>query len=161
MNRRTLVLGTLVVGCVATIGAGAGIAAPVQTGAAPRQAWTAHGASACETALTPDVVSAIVSGPVGAAQKDSATSCHRGSIYITLKVANVAVFRQEMPRIVMAHPMTGVGDVAYWNPAGAVSSAKAPDRGCDISVIGGAPKLHDAALGQKLGAVCNALLALP
>jgi hypothetical protein len=59
--------------------------------------------------------------------------------------------------------MAGVGDGAYWNPAGAVSAVKGPDRGCDVSVVG-APyvtKIRDEALGRKLGEICNKLFALP
>ncbi len=61
-----------------------------------------------------------------------------------------------------AHLMAGVGDGAYWNEAGAVSAAKGHDRGCDISIV--APqeaKVQGAALGQKLGEICNQLFALP
>jgi hypothetical protein len=130
------------------------------TGASVDAKWTANGATACEKFLTPDVMSAILVTPSGTAVKDSATSCHRGAVYITLKIANVELFKQEMGRIVMTHPMTGVGDAAFWNQAGAMSSAKAPDRGCDMSVIGAPTKIKDAALGQKLGEICNTLFAL-
>jgi hypothetical protein len=131
-------------------------------GASSDQKWTANGGTACEKFLTPDVMSAIaIAGPAPAV-KDDAQSCHSGSVYISLKVADVATFKMEVPRIAMTHPMTGVGDAAYWNHAGAVSAVKAPDRGCDISVIG-APdttKIKDEALGQKLGDICNKLFAL-
>jgi hypothetical protein len=137
--------------------------APASAARAPFDAaWNANGATACEKFLTPEVMSAVLDDPSGAATKDGATSCHRGSIYIVLKVSTPSLLKQEIPRIAFAHAMTGVGDVAFWNPAGAVSAAKAPDRGCDISVLN-APavaKLKDEPLGQKLGAVCNQLFAL-
>ncbi|HEX4494587.1 MAG TPA: hypothetical protein VIE43_02870 [Thermoanaerobaculia bacterium] len=124
--------------------------------------WTANGATACEKFLTPDVVAAILRSPAGAAQRIDASSCHAGPIYISLNNSNIDVFRQEVPRIVGAHTMAGVGDGAFWNQAGAVSAVKGHDRGCDISVIDpGAPKIHGEALGQKLGAVCNRLFGLP
>jgi hypothetical protein len=130
--------------------------------AAVNNGWTANGATACEKFLTPDVVAAILRSPAGPAQRIDATSCHAGPIYITLKNASIDVFRQEIPRIVGAHTMAGVGDGAFWNQAGAVSAVKGHDRGCDISVIDpGAPKIHGEALGQKLGAVCNRLFGLP
>lgn len=76
-------------------------------------------------------------------------------------VINVALFRNEMPRIFGAHSIGGIGDAAYWNEAGALSSVKG-DRGCDISVIvPGAAKFSGTVLGQKLGAICNELFALP
>ena len=55
------------------------------------------------------------------------------------------------------------GDGAYWNEAGAVAAVKGHDRGCNVSIIA-APsqlKLRGAALGEKLGAICNQLFALP
>jgi hypothetical protein len=107
-------------------------------------------------------VAAILRRPAGAAQRIDASSCHAGPIYITLKNTSVDVFRQELPMIVGAHAMAGVGDGAFWNQAGAVSAVKGHDRGGDISVIDpGAPKIHGEALGQKLGAVCNRLFGLP
>ena len=107
---------------------------------------------------------AIAGGaPSTIAGASPAHSCHAGSIYIGLEVADIDVFRQELPRIVGAHPMAGVGDAAHWNEAGAVSAVKGHDRGCDISVVG-APqvtKIDGAALGQKLGEICNRLFTLP
>ena len=123
--------------------------------------WTANGASACEKYLTPDVVAAILLTPAGRPRQLGPNSCNAGNIYITLNVANIDTFRQELPMITGVHQMNGVGDGAYWNEAGAVSAVKGHDRGCDISVIGGAPRIHGAALGQKLGEICNKLFALP
>ena len=123
--------------------------------------WIANGATACEKYLTPDVVAAILRNPAGHARRLDAHSCNVGPIYITLAVADIDVFRAEVPRILGAHPMGGVGDGAYWNGAGAVSAVKGHDRGCDISVIDpGAPKIHNAELGQKLGEICNKLFAI-
>jgi len=126
-------------------------------------AWTANGATACGKYLTPDVTAAILVAPAGPAQRLDANTCHAGIIYISLKVANVEVFRQEIPRIAGAHRIAGIGDAAYWNEAGALSSAKGLDRGCDISIVGVPQqmKIHNAELGQKLGEICNKLFALP
>jgi hypothetical protein len=124
--------------------------------------WIANGATACEKYLTPDVVAAILRSPAGHPQRLDAHSCHTGVIYIYLKVADIDVFRKELPMIAGTHPMAGVGDGAYWNGAGAVSAVKGHDRGCDISVIDpGASKIHNAELGQKLGEICNKLFAIP
>jgi hypothetical protein len=125
------------------------------------KSWTANGAAACEKYLTPDVVAAILTAPAGPAARLDTDLCHTGSIYIHLIVANIDVFRQEVPHIAFAHPMVGVGDAAFWNQAGALSAVKRPDRGCDISVVGPPPKIHDEALAQKLGEICNTLFALP
>ena len=125
-------------------------------------AWIDNGATACEKYLTPDVVATILRSPAGQPHRVDAHSCNVGPIYITLKVADVNVFRAEVPNIYGAHPINGVGDSAFWNQAGAFSAVKGHDRGCDISVIDpGAPKIHNAELGQKLGDICNKLFALP
>jgi hypothetical protein len=125
-------------------------------------AWTANGATACEKYLTPNVVAAILSNPAGKPRRLDANSCNLGAIYITLKVADIDEFRPEIPRIAFAHTITGVGDGAFWNEAGALSAVKGHDRGCDISVIEpGASKIHNAELGQKLGDICNKLFAIP
>jgi hypothetical protein len=137
-----------------------GIHAPASA-ATNGQSWAANGATACERFLTPDVLAGILEKPVGSATKIDGTSCNTGPVYITLVVRDVDVFKLELPRIIGVHMMSGVGDLAYWNQAGAISAVKGHDRGCDISVIGGAPKVHDAALGQKLGEICKKLFALP
>lgn len=124
-------------------------------------AWIDNGATACEKYLTHDVVAAILSAPAGVSQRLDAHSCHTGMIYITLKVADIDIFRQEIPRIAFAHPIAGVGDAAFLNEAGGFSAVKGHDRGCDISVVGAPTKIHDAALGQKLGDICNKLFAIP
>ena len=118
-------------------------------------AWVDNGATACEKYLPPDVVAAILRTPGGRPRRLDAHSCNVGPIYID-------VFRQEVPRIFGAHPIGGIGDGAYWNGAGALSAVKGHDRGCDVSVIDpGAPKIHNAELGQKLGEICNKLFAIP
>jgi hypothetical protein len=129
-------------------------------GATPGATWIANGATACEKFLTPEVVAAILAKPAGAAAQLDSTSCHTGNIYISLKIVSVDTFRRELPLIAGTHPLAGVGDVAYWNGAGAVSAVKGQDRGCNISVIAGA-KIRDEALGQKLGEICSILFALP
>jgi len=128
-----------------------------------RQDWTANGASACEKYLTPEVVSTIMDGPAEQPKQDAANSCHRGSLYVTLSVRtrDVEEFRREIPRIADAHPLSGVGDAAYWNGGGATTAVKGR-RECVISVL--VPqfaKIHNAELGQKFGEICNTLLALP
>ena len=130
--------------------------------AASGNAWINNGATACEKYLTPDVQAAILLGSPQHPQQDDAHSCHAGTIYITLKVADIDAFRQELPLIYGAHPLSGVGDDAYWNDAGAVSAVKGHGRGCDISNIApGSTRLTGEALAQKLGAICNKLFALP
>jgi hypothetical protein len=154
MDARILLYG-VAAGCIAC--------APGAASASPDKgsSWTANGATACERFLTPDVLAAVLTSPAGHAAQLDTDFCHTGSIYIHLLVANVDVFRQEVPNIAFAHPLMGVGDAAFWNQAGALSSVKRPDRGCDISVVGPPPKIHDEALAQKLGEVCNKLFALP
>jgi hypothetical protein len=146
---------------IATVLAMLAFTAPALAAPGGGNAWIANGATACEKYLTPDVVSAILVSPAGPAQRIDANSCHAGMIYITLKVADIDEFRLEIPRIAFAHPIAGVGDAAFWNQGGGFSAVKGHDRGCDISVVGAPVKIHDAALGQKLGEVCNKLFALP
>lgn len=135
--------------------------APTLAAPGAGNAWIDNGATACEKYLTPTVVAGILRGAAGQPRRLDAHSCNVGPIYITLKAADINVFRQELPMIVGAHPIAGIGDGAYWNAAGALSAVKGHDRGCDISVIDpGAPKIHNAELGQKLGDVCNKLFAI-
>jgi hypothetical protein len=130
--------------------------------AAAGGAWVDNGATACEKYLTPDVVASILRSPPGKPRQLDAHSCNVGPIYVTLTVADINVFRSEVSRIFGAHPINGFGDGAYWNEAGAFSAVKGHDRGCEISVIDpGAPKIHNAELGQKLGDICNKLFAIP
>ena len=128
----------------------------------PGAAWINNGGTACEKYLTPEVMAAILRSPAVRPRRLDASSCNAGPIYITLKAADIDVFRQEIPGIFGAHPISGFGDAAFWNQAGAFSAVKGHDRGCDISVIDpGAPKIHNAELGQKLGDICNKLFAIP
>ncbi len=148
--------------CSQSAGRGAPTNSAAAAGASTNGAdWIANGADACEKFLTPDVVAAILRTPVGKPERLDADSCRAGGIHISLKVADIDAYRLELPRIVGTHPMDGVGDGAYWNQAGAVSAVKGHDRGCDISVIGAPTKVQGAALGQKLGEICNKLFALP
>jgi hypothetical protein len=157
MNIRILLRGVAAACLVSTI-------APVtaEAGTAGAQ-WIANGGSACERYLTADILAAILITPEGAPTKIDANSCHTGPIYITLNVNSVDVFKLELPRIVGVNLISGVGDMAYWNRAGATSAVKGKDRGCDISVLNGPyiAKIHDEALGRKLGEICNKLFALP
>jgi len=138
------------------------LTAPAPAAQGTGSAWTANGATACEKYLTPDVVAAILRNPAGHPRRLDANSCNVGPIYISLIVADIDIFRAELPRIFQAHPIGGIGDGAYWNGAGALSAVKGHNRGCDISVIDpGAPKIHNAELGQKLGDICNKLFAIP
>ncbi len=130
-------------------------------------AWTANGATACEKYLTPEVVAAILLQPAGHARRIDGQSCiyetgHAGSIGITLKVADINVFRLELPRIAYANPISGIGDAAYWNPGGGFSSVKGHDRGCDVAVIlvPSDTKIQGEALARKVGDICNKLFAL-
>ena len=143
--------------------------APASGGdAATRSDWTANGATACDRYLTPDVVAGILVDPAGHSHRLTAQSCeyqtqHSGNIGITLKVANVDAFRRQLKMIAGANPMTGLGDGAYWNQAGAVSAVKG-NRGCDIEAFGvafNATKLRDEALARQLGGICAKLFALP
>jgi hypothetical protein len=136
--------------------------APALAASGGGSAWIDNGGTACEKYLTPDVVAAILRAPAGHPRQLDAHSCNVGPIYISLKVSDIDVFRQELPMIAGVHRMDGVGDGAYWNEAGAFSAVKGHDRGCEISVIDpGASKIHNAELGQKLGEICNKLFAIP
>jgi hypothetical protein len=151
----------LAVVLVASLGAGIGFPHDGARAATTGAAWSANGAAACGEYLTPAVTSAILQGPAGKTKSSDATSCNEGPIYLKLKAGNVSAFRRELPLIAGAHPISGIGDAAYWNEAGAVSAVKG-DRACDISVIiPGAAKVSGSALAEKLGAICNQLFALP
>ena len=138
---------------------------PVSSIAGPSdaQAWISNGGTACQKFLTPDVVAGILKLPPGPPKQNDATSCNTGTIYITLSVANMALFQHQSKTVVGANTISGIGDAAYWNHAGALASVKGPDRGCDISVISDrfGTKLQDEALAKKLGEICNKLYALP
>ena len=127
-----------------------------------QQRWTANGAGACAKYFTPDFVGAVMGGPPKPAKVTSDSSCLSGMLYITLESTSAEHFRQQMPLIAATHPISGIGDVAFWNDAGTVSSAKGQDRGCNIGVfLPNQAKLQREALAQKLGTICNKLFALP
>jgi len=126
-------------------------------------AWIANGATACAKYLTPAVTAAIVNGSVNAPKQTGPNTCSAHPLYLTLKVMDggAAAFRQQMPMIADAHPIGGIGDAAYWNGAGAMSSVQG-DRECTISILlPSDAKLSGAALAEKFGAICNQLFALP
>jgi hypothetical protein len=152
--------GTLLRGIAAFCIAGLIAAVSANAGSTTGQAWMANGGSACEKYLTPEVLAAILIKPVGTAERLDATSCRAAGVYISLQVSSVQRFKLQLPQIIGTHPLVGVGDMAYWNQAGAVSAVKGNDRGCAISVIGAPAKIHDEALGLKLGEICNKLFAL-
>lgn len=126
------------------------------------QRWAANGGGACAKYFTPDFVGAVLGGSPQPAKVTSDSSCLSGMLFITLNSIGAAQFRRQMPLIAGTHPITGIGDVAYWNEAGTVSSAKGQGRGCVVGVlIAQQAKLQKEALAQKLGTICNALFALP
>ncbi len=135
---------------------------PVSSIAGPSgaEAWISNGATACQKFLTPDVVAGILSSPPGPPRQNDATSCSAGTIYIRLSVANMALFQHQSKVVGDANTVSGIGDAAYWNHAGALASVKGPDRGCEINIISGA-KLQGEALAKKVGEICNKLYALP
>ena len=123
--------------------------------------WSANGGTACEKYLSPAVTDAILNSHAGPPKRTDPTSCNSYPIYVRLLPANVASFRSQMPRIAGAHPISGIGDAAYWNEAGALSAVKG-DRGCDINVlVPGSSKVTGEALARKLGLVCEQLFAIP
>jgi hypothetical protein len=131
--------------------------------AAATSAWTANGATACAKYLTPAVTAAIVNGPVNPPKQTGPNMCSAHPLYLTLKVMDggAAAFRQQMPMIADAHPIGGIGDAAYWNGAGTMTSVKG-DRECTMSILlPSDAKFSGAALAQKFGAICNQLFVLP
>lgn len=90
------------------------------------------------------------------------TSDDGGSISITLSNAGPAAFDAYQKYLVDPQPLSGVGDRASQSVTG-IDAVKGGDRSCSIDA-GGAPgslRLKGAELGQKLGAICNQLFALP
>jgi len=165
MSRFTLIgIGVGAALCAAT--GCSGSSAPVAAGAGRH--WTDNGATACDTYLTHDLVSAVLSNPTGQSKKLSVQSCtyettdSGGSITITLTNAGLPAFDHYQQYLADPVPLAGVGDKASQSVTG-IDAVKGAHRGCDIDA-GGAPgslKLHGAELGQKLGAICNQLFALP
>lgn len=128
--------------------------------------FASRGGDACDKYLTPDIIASILDGPTRPARKLSAQSCsvtttdNGGSITITLNSATPQSFDAYQKYLVNPTPLAGVGDKAVQSMIG-ISSIKGTNTGCDIDA-GGAPgslKLRGEALGQKLGAICNAIYA--
>jgi hypothetical protein len=131
-------------------------------------AWIANGAQACERYLRQDVVAAILTDPSGASKTLSAQACSytttdsARTISITLTNGGPSTYDAFQKYLVNPEPLPGVGDKAAQSVIGIVA-VKGADRMCTIDA-GGAPgslRLHGAELGQKLGAICNQLFALP
>ncbi len=165
MHSVSLLCGTMAV-CAAAMVGSTHVVSP-HAGSAPaisttQQRWAANGGGACAKYFSPEFVGAVLGGSPEPAKVTSDSSCLSGMLYITLNSISAEQFRQQMPLIAFTHPISGIGDVAYWNEAGTVSSAKGQGRGCNIGVI--VPqqaKLQKEALAQKLGTICNSLFALP
>jgi hypothetical protein len=165
MNRWT----PLAVLIVAASCAGAGCSkTPVSPRSTSAGAWITNGAAACARYLSHDVVSAILTNPSGSAKTLSAQACSyttndsAGTITITLTNAGPSAFDDYQKYLVNPEPLHGVGDKASQSMIGIVA-VKGADRNCSIDA-GGAPgslRLRGAELGQKLGAICNQLFALP
>jgi hypothetical protein len=148
-----------------------GASGGTSTGASIRAgtgAWVNNGADACAKYLTQDVVAAVLTDPTGNSKVLSPQACSYstadsgGSITITLSAAGPEAFDAYQKYLVDPVPLPGVGDKASQSMIGIVA-VKGNDRNCSIDA-GGAPgslKLHGAELGQKLGAICNQLFALP
>lgn len=128
--------------------------------------FASRGGDACGKYLTPAVVSSILNGTPGPAKKLSAQGCevetvdHGGSISITLNAASPQAFDAYQKYLSNPTPLAGVGDRAVQSMTG-ISSIKGSNEGCDVDA-GGAPgslKLHGAALGAKLGDICNRIYA--
>lgn len=131
-------------------------------------AWVNNGAHACERYLSHDVVAAILNNPDGASKALSVQACsystsnNAGSIAITLSNAGPSAFDAYQKYLADPQPLQGVGDKASQSLIG-IDAVKGADRSCSIDA-GGAPgslRLKGAELGQKLGAICNQLFALP
>jgi hypothetical protein len=165
MNRWTPLALIVVAASCASSGCSKTPESPRRTGA---DAWIANGATACDRYLSRDVVAAILTNPSGSAKTLSAQACSyttndsAGTITITLTNAGPAAFDEYQKYLVNPEPLQGVGDKASQSMIGIVAM-KGANRNCSIDA-GGAPgslRLRGAELGQKLGAICNQLFALP
>jgi hypothetical protein len=131
-------------------------------------AWIANGATACDRYFTHDVVSMILTNPAGATKTLSTQACSYetsdsgGTLTITLTNAGPAVFDDYQKYLVNPESLPGVGDKASQSVIG-ITAVKGADRSCSIDAVGapGSLRLRGAELGQKLGAICNQLFALP
>jgi hypothetical protein len=127
--------------------------------------WTANGATACDTYLTPAVVAEILKTPAGHGKRLSAWSCAYetadGNIDITLMAVGTAGLDLDLKNLPDPTPLAGVGDKAVRTMLG-IEAAKGTNRMCNIDVMPPfAAKVSGEALAQKLGAICNQLFALP
>jgi hypothetical protein len=129
-------------------------------------AWIGHGATACETYLTPSVVGEILKKADGRSKPLSSQGCTYettdfSSINIMLTLGGVATLNAHMPYLSDVSPLAGVGDKAVRTATG-IEAAKGTDRICGIDVMPPfAAKVSGDALAEKLGAICNQLLTLP
>jgi hypothetical protein len=131
-------------------------------------AWVNNGAHACERYLSHEDVAAILTNPEGASKALSVQACSystsddAGSITITLLNAGPSAFDAYQKYLVDPQPLPGVGDKASQSLVG-IDAVKGVDRSCTIDTVGapGSLRLKGAELGQKLGAICNQLFALP
>jgi hypothetical protein len=137
-------------------------------GGAGGDSWVNNGAQACQRYLSHEVVASILTNAEGTIKVLSTQACvfsvdaGDGRIAITLSNAGPAAFDEYQKYLVDPQPLSGVGDKASQSLIG-IDAVKGPDRTCTIDA-GGAPdslRLKDAELGQKLGAICNQLFALP
>jgi hypothetical protein len=130
--------------------------------------WIANGATACDRYLTQDLVAAILTNPTGATKKLSVQSCSysandsSANLTITLSQAGPAAFDEYQKYLANPVPLPGVGDKASQSLIGIVA-VKGANRSCSVDAVGapGSLRLRGAELGQKLGAICNQLFALP
>lgn len=128
--------------------------------------WTANGATACDTFLTPTIVAGILKNPTGHTKKLSPQACtfettDFASISITLMPSGTTGLDLHMKYLVDPVPLAGVGDKAVRTMIG-VEAAKGADRMCSIDVTPPfATTTSGEPLAQKLGAICNQLFALP
>lgn len=172
MKTHLLVWGTVIVCALCatsacTHGAADAGSNAAQTTAASNAAaggeWTANGATACDTYLTPDFVGQVLKNPAGHSKKLGAQACSFestdfSSINITLIAAGPAEFDAHQQYQTNPVPLPGVGDKAVRTPIG-IEAVKGSDRMCSVDVTGS--KLSGEALAQKVGEVCNKLFALP
>ena len=171
--RRAALLGALCALTACGRDASTSSSAPRASAATARRApdgpnWTSNGATACERYLTPSVVAAILAHPAGRTKALSPQACtyetadNSGSLSITLTNAGPSAFDQYQQFLVDPVPLPGVGDKASRSRTG-IDAVKGQDRTCTIDAVGppGSTKLTGEALARELGAVCNALFALP